>query len=563
MEKDRFKKRRHISGRVNSGSLDGLNRNNDHRYSIPRRDFFEVYKSDYATDEDPEVHPEISNQSVPIEVEPPEILSQIVEPVDTYEEAPRTNSLIDLNLPGSSSIYHNRLVIKKPIAPIIRMWAFRASSAAIIITMIVGGLLFTQSYITLHKVLKGGAKTAAALQTNVDPSLLKGEGDGRINILLLGRGGGSHDGPDLTDTMMVASINPVNDTSTLISVPRDLWVDVPNQGAMKINAAWETGEFKYEGKIAPGSTNPNAIAAGYNEVDQVVENVLGITINYNMIADFQAFQQVVDTLGGITINVPTELYDPTMAWENGNNPVLASPGWQTFTGSQALNYVRSRETTSDFARAQRQRSMIVSIKQKAETLGVVSNPVKIAGLFSALGNNVSTDISLGDADKLYNVIKNINNSNVTSIGLAGAPNNYITTQDLNGQSIDVPIAGMFNYSAIQAFVRSQLQDPYILRENAPVLVLNGTTEQGLDTSMSTTLKSYGYNVVGSGDAPTTNYDQTMVIDLSGGKDPYTRHYLEQRFNTTAITSLPDKSIQTNGAKFVIILGNDETVNSQS
>ena len=83
----------------------------------------------------------------------------------------------------------------------------------------VGGLLFSQGYIKLHKVFKSTGVTAAALKANVNPSLLKGEGDGRVNVLLLGRGGGNHDGPDLTDTMMLDSIDPVNHTSTLIEYP--------------------------------------------------------------------------------------------------------------------------------------------------------------------------------------------------------------------------------------------------------------------------------------------------------------------------------------------------------
>src|SRR5438270_11350253 len=142
----------------------------------------------------------------------------------------------------------------------------RVAAVAMVLVITMGGLLFSQSYLKLHKVFKGGTGTAAALQSDVKPELLKGEGRGRINILLLGRGGGTHDAPDLTDTMMLASIDPVNHTSTLLSLPRDLWVNVPNAGVTKINAAWETGEFKYLGKQAPGSTDPKAIQAGFDVV---------------------------------------------------------------------------------------------------------------------------------------------------------------------------------------------------------------------------------------------------------------------------------------------------------
>ena len=112
-----------------------------------------------------------------------------------------------------------------------------------------------------------------------------------------------------------------------------------------------------------------------------MESVLGVTIDYNALVDFQAFQQAVDTVGGVTVNVPTDLVDPTMAWQNGNNPLLAKAGIDSFNGAQALNYVRSRETTSDFARSQRQRAVIEALKAKVDTLSTLSNPAKLAGLF--------------------------------------------------------------------------------------------------------------------------------------------------------------------------------------
>ncbi len=466
---------------------------------------------------------------------------------------------INMDLPGDPSY----LRAKTPIVHgsrrrVGRRLLFRGAVLALACIIGLGGLMFSQDYLKLHKAFKGGAPTAASLTVGVNPSLLKGEGDGRINILLLGRGGGNHDGPDLTDTMILASIDPVNHTASLISIPRDLWIDIPNEGAMKINAAWESGEFSYLGSEQTGSTNANVINAAFSQADQSVESVLGVPIDYNMIMNFQAFQQAVNTVNGVIVNVPTSLVDPTMAWENNNNPVLAQAGLQAFDGAQALSYVRSRETTSDFARAQRQRAVLVALENKVETLGIISNPLKLSSLFGEFGNNVATDLSMTDAARLYSIIKDINTNNVTSIGLADPPNSYIATGQLDGQAIDLPTAGLFNYSAIQTFVRGQLKDPYILNENAKVLVLNGTSVPGLATNMANELTSYGYNVIGASNAPNTGWTQTTLVDLSNGKDKYTLHYLEQRLNVTAENKLPDNSIQTNGADFVIIIGSNET-----
>ncbi|MGC1177157.1 MAG: LCP family protein, partial [Candidatus Saccharimonadales bacterium] len=294
---------------------------------------------------------------------------------------------LDMAVPGSSSPWRQAVgSVRRGSWRSAHPWSFRAITMLLVVIIGSGGFFFSQDYLKLQKTFKTSTVSAAGLKDEVNPDLLKGEGDGRINILLLGRGGGDHEAPDLTDTMMLDSIDPVNHTSTMISVPRDLWVDVPNQGAMKINAAWETGEFNYLHEVAPGSTDANAIKAGFNEADQVVEQVLGVTIHYNLMVNFQAFKEGVDTVGGITVNVPSDLVDPTMARDNGGSAILAKAGPQTFNGKTALNYVRSRETTSDFARSQRQRAVLVALKNKVTTLGTLSNPLKISGLLNTLGN---------------------------------------------------------------------------------------------------------------------------------------------------------------------------------
>ena len=468
---------------------------------------------------------------------------------------------MDMDLPGTESpLRHIDSLLRQGKLATVRRWTFRGAIAVIVMVLIVGGFLFSQGFFNLNKSFQG---SPAALKAGGNPNLLKGEADGRINILLMGRGGGNHDGPDLTDTMMLDSIDVVNHTSTLISIPRDLWVDVPNQGAMKINAAFETGEFKYLGSQKPGSTNPNAIQAGFDEADQTVESVLGVTIHYNVLVSFQAFQQAVDTVGGVTVNVPTDLVDPTMAWENNHSSLLAKAGTDSFNGKQALNYVRSRETTSDFARAQRQRAVLLALKSKVETVGTLSNPLKIAGLAKTFGDNVKTDLSLKDATRLYGIIKNISDSKTTSIGLADAPNNYVTTGMLAGQSIALPTAGLFNYNAIQGFVRTQLKDPYLLKESASISILNGTPVSGLAATKANELKPYGYNIATVGNAPDSSYVQTILVDMTHGKDKHTLNSLEQRLGVTATEQLPDNKIQTNGADFVIILGSDEAAPSQN
>jgi LCP family protein required for cell wall assembly len=419
--------------------------------------------------------------------------------------------------------------------------------------VLVGGTYFAYKFIvTEHNVLRGGGG-APALAETVDINKLKGEGDGRINVLLLGIGGPGHQGADLTDTIMLASIDPVNHKTALLSIPRDLWVKIPGDGFQKINAAYPYGK---EGSKSKNDTKQ--IQDGLNELDQTLSPIIGVPIHYHAIVDFSAFKSMVDAVGGVSFNVPETLYDPTIAWENRNNPYIARAGVQSFDGQKALLYARSRETSSDFARAQRQRQVIVALKEKILSLGTFSNPVKISSLMTSLGNNVYTDFSRNDIQALYKIMGQIQSKDIVSLDLVTPPHAFLTTGNINGLSVVEPKSGLFEYDDIQNYVRNALRDGFLAKENATVAVYNATSVPGLATKKATELKSFGYNVPTIDNAPTSNPSTTVVVDFSKGVDKYTRHYLEGRFGVTARTSLPAGSGITPpaGTTFVIILGED-------
>lgn len=492
----------------------------------------------------------------------PVVAQQQARPAPTrrsQDQSPLQRSLqLDMALPGDEVTRRKQPFSKAGKLRRLRKWTLRAALAALIVVVGIGGVLGVVSYWKVKKVFNGTGKVAAALQKNAAPDSLKGEGDGRVNVLLLGNGGGTHEAPDLTDTIILASIDPVTHRADLVSVPRDLWVSVPGYGSMKINAVYETGKYAYLHKIDNSNANHEAVDAGLKMADRSVEQVLGVDINYNVLVDFQAFRQAVDTVGGVTVTVPEQLYDPTMAWENDWNPVLAKAGLQTFDGRHALIYARSRETSSDFARSERQRALLVALKDRVLSLGTLSNPVKISQLLGAFGDNVQTDLSLNDMNRLLSIGKVTSNDKVKSIGLGDGPSQYVTTDHMGNQSVVRPLAGFFQYAAIQKYIRSTLVDGYIAKENARIVVLNGTANAGLGAEKADELKSYGYNVTSIGSAPTTSYQNTTVVDLTKGKDVYTSHYLAQRFGAKVSSTLPDKAIQAGQADFIIILGNDET-----
>jgi hypothetical protein len=257
--------------------------------------------------------------------------------------------------------------------------------------------------------------------------------------------------------------------------------------------------------------------------------------------------------------VPETLYDPTIAWENHYNPVIATKGRQQFDGARALLYAKSRQTSSDFARAERQRLLLVAIKEKAFSVGTFSNPVKVIQLMNSLGRNVYSDFDTQSVKCLYTQTSQVNSQNIKSLDLVKPPNDLLVTGPFAGRSIVRPKAGLFDYTEVQNYVRKTFRDGLLAKENATVAVYNATNTSGLATSVADTLKNFGYRVTVVENASNkTNPTKTTVIDLSKGDNKYTRNYLERRFGGTANSSLPDGLGITPpaGTAFVIIVGKD-------
>ncbi len=440
--------------------------------------------------------------------------------------------------------------------PRLRKFTKRAGMTLMALILIGVAFFGAKFYMTQKNLLRGGGK-APALADLVDINKLKGEGDGRVNILLLGIGGPNHEGGDLSDTVMVASIDPVNNKAALLSLPRDLWVKIPGDGSQKLNAAYAYGKQGSRAKTAAGKSQD-----GIDLADKTLENVLGIPIHYHAVVDFTAFQHVVDAVGGVDANVPAELSAKETFWVEGTShfyTLNVPAGQQHFDGTRALYFARERHVDSDFVRSQRQRLILTALKEKIFSAGTFSNPVKISNLMSSLGSSVYTDFSRQDISRLYKISGKIQSKNVASIDLVTAPHAYLTTGDIDGLSVVEPKTGLYDYTDIKAYVRNALRDSFIAKENASIAVYNATDVAGLATSKATYLKSYGYSITTVTNTPiVSNPATTTVVDLSKGVDKYTRHYLEGRFGVTARTTMPTAAGFTppSGTSFVIILGTD-------
>lgn len=439
----------------------------------------------------------------------------------------------------------------------------RASLVFLILILATGGYFGVKLYLTGKSIFKGG-NGAPALAKTVDISKLNGEGDGRINILLIGKGGDNHPGGELTDTMLLASIDPIQKEAAIVSIPRDLWVKIPNQGYSKLNAAYAYG------KSASKSKDKDQVEAdGVKNLYDTLTPVIGIPIHYYVMFDFTAYKNVVDTVGGIDITLDEAIYDPNFDWQYGRNALKLPKGNVHLSGTQALLLGRARGAAggygvgTDFDRNENQRKMLIALRDKILSANTYANPVKVNQILTQLGSHVHTSFSsVDELKRLYEIMSTIQKSNISSLDLVTPPHNYLTTGNVSGLSVVYPKAGVGQYAELQNFIRNTLKDGFLKNESATVAVYNATTSNGLAGTKADELRSYGYIVTTVANAPTRGTAKTVIVDLSGGTKKYTKRYLEQRFKVTAVTKMPaDQNITPGTVDFVIILGQDATTSS--
>jgi len=263
----------------------------------------------------------------------------------------------------------------------------------------------------------------------------------RLNVLLLGiRGADDPNGGLLTDTMMVATIELKTGNVALISVPRDLYVNMPNHDfKRKINEAYVTGIM-----------DTKDWKGGLDYAKKAVSDVTGLDIHYAASVDFRAFKEIIDTMGGVTIDL-AQPFSEMNQFEEG--PISLPAGKQTINGDTALLFVRARFSSNDFERAKRQQQVLMAVKEKALGLGVLSNPLKIISILNTLGNDVRVDAQLWEIQEMAVLAQKVDSSKIrrkvfdtTESGLLYA------SRDQNGAYILLPDGD--NFSKIREEIKN-------------------------------------------------------------------------------------------------------------
>ncbi len=393
--------------------------------------------------------------------------------------------------------------------------------------LLIFALAFLSSGWFTYKIASASNKIFTANTTGGSPILKKGkqlkDQDGRVNILLIGVGGDNHDGGDLADTIQLVSVSPKDKNVAMVSIPRDLYVQVPDSyNKVKINEVHSIGEEN------------GTEGGGPALLKEAVSEVTGQPVHYFIRADFDGFKKVIDSVGGVDVNVAEPgLYDPYYPRGYGYQVLNVRPGEQHMDGELALKYARSRETTSDFDRSRRQQEVMVAARDKALSAQYLTNPAKISQLIDILGDHIKTDLSFGEAERLAEIVRDITSDKVTSKVIDGADSGLLYDSiGPGGAYILLPRDS--TYSEIHEFVSQLLSSSGIRQEQARVEVQNASGRTGLATSEADLLTGYGYVVAGSTNAPAVA-QQTVIYDYSDGKKKAAVEFLKKRYGAEVVS----------------------------
>lgn len=232
---------------------------------------------------------------------------------------------------------------------------------------------------------------------------------GPITVLLLGidRRPGETD-PSRSDTNIIVRIDPEQHRIAMLSLPRDLIVEIPGVGYARINAAHSYGDY-YQ---MPGG--------GVELARQTVSNLLGTPIDYVVRVDFEGFIGAVDSIGGIDINVEKELYDPLYpTMDYGYTTVHFLPGVQHLDGATALQYARVRHMDDNFQRNQRQQQVILAVIERLRQQNPLEQLQSAAALTTALRSYIQTDLPEERMVSLAWAFRNYGAANVERYALDG------------------------------------------------------------------------------------------------------------------------------------------------
>lgn len=406
---------------------------------------------------------------------------------------------------------------------------------------------------------------------------LQEDANGRTNILLFGTSEDDpgHEGGSLTDSIMILSIDQDAKNAYMFNIPRDLEVKYDkaclNGYAGKINAL-------YQCYNDDGSNEQ----AGAEALMRKVGEVSGLEFQYYAHVNYTVVRDVVNSLGGIKVTIesrdPRGQMDSNFDWKCGatysqrikscppNGHFIDYPNGEVeLDAEHALYLAQARGDIaptygfeqSNYDREKNQQKIVVAIREKALSAGTLTNLGKVTGLMDALGNNLRTNFQTEEVSTLMSLGKDIPTESIKTINLYDDQDSA-TPLDGTGN----PKAGKYQFAAVQAFIAKKISSDPVVKEEAPLMVLNGTNQSGIAQKAADALEAKKYTVLSVGNAPDATYQSVEIYQT---KDGYTgtAEALKKFYNVTTITKGAPAGVDPGTAAFVIIIGSSTVVSGSA
>lgn len=403
---------------------------------------------------------------------------------------------------------------------------------------------------------------------------LKQDENGRSNILIVGTSEDDpgHQGASLTDSMMIMSIDQTKKNAYLISIPRDLYV----QYGRACNSGYEGKINEYYDCVREGA----GVAADRKALAKeaaFVGDIFGLEMHYGVNVNYTVMRELVKAVGGITVTIesrhPDGVLDSNFDWKCGatyaerikncpprghyidypNGPVKLDAEHALYLaqarGDRAPTYGFEQ---SNFDREKNQQKIIKALREKAVSAGVLSDFSKVNAIIDAIGNNLRSTFEFKEFRTLVSIAQETKNEDIQSISLIDGETPVMTTDSVRGISVVLPTEGLFAYGQLRSYIDQRLSSNPIVREAAPIVVLNGSGEAGIAGKESDALEAAKYTVAYAGDAPQGDYDRYTLYKLGDGNKE-TAKKLQERYSVKITEGAPPVTVEQN-VKFVLIIG---------
>ena len=357
---------------------------------------------------------------------------------------------------------------------------------------------------------------------------LKTDENGRTNILAFGtsgynmdgdEGNGTHDGAQLTDSIMVISLDQKTGDVAMLSLPRDLKASSTCTATGKINEIYWCNNMD-------GNNEQSGAEALSNEVGKILD----LDFQYYAHLNWGSLIQIVNTLGGIEVTLDEDISD--YGWTGA---VFKAGETYTIDGDQALGLARARHGTAsgDFTRGASQQKILIGIKDKV--LEKQLSLTDIISLASTLGDNLRTNFSIDEMKSLAHLTYDFDFNNIRQVSLI-EPERLMTTGTINGISYVLPVGGNGNYSNIRAYVAKMFSSDPKQYEDPTILILNANDTPGAAANEKIKLEEDNYPTIYVDDVPATGeFENEYTLYARTEEKPGTKKLLEEKYNTTAKT----------------------------